>query len=241
MKKVYEFEVLREENVEVKEDKIEKGEAITITKTVKKEVPVKFFIKMPGRSLQNEASLYYSSEVSKALRKGLMSVTMLNKRYSDDGGIYSKEEQQEIEDLQKKLETLIKEKEILKDKKKKTTEDKKKLEEISEEMDKATPRLIEINQSQMELYKTTAEYYAQEQTMMYWVCFLSYNEDETPFFGDESFDKRVEEYDKLQDIEDEFYKDVAFKFVLLTSFWSRNQDATKEEYDEILKLSSGSA
>jgi hypothetical protein len=241
MKKVYEFEVLREENVEVKEDKIEKGEAITITKTVKKEVPVKFFIKTPGRSLQNEASLYYSSEVSKALRKGLMSVTMLNKRYSDDGGIYSKDEKARIDKLQKTLETLIKEKDEISKKKKNTSAEKKRLEAIDKELDDTTPELIDFNQAQIELYKTTAEYYAQEQTMMYWVCFLSCNEDETPFFGEESFDKRVAKYDEIQDLEDKFYKDVAFKFVLLTSFWSRNQDAAKEEYDEILRLSSGSA
>ena len=88
MKTIYEFAINKEGVVkETEESTNEAGQKVTITKDVTTQVPHKYFLKKPTRALFDEAELFYGVKLSEGVKAGLLTRTLLNKRYVDDGGI----------------------------------------------------------------------------------------------------------------------------------------------------------
>ena len=89
-KELYSFTVDEEVEVEKKTTKKDKktGEETTITKKVKEKVPVVVKIKRPSRRQLEEAELEYSVEMSRCVKKGILTKAMLAKKYSDTGGVF---------------------------------------------------------------------------------------------------------------------------------------------------------
>ena len=73
-KELYSFTVDEEVEVEKKTTKKDKktGEETTITKKVKEKVPVVVKIKRPSRRQLEEAELEYSVEMSRCVKKGIL-------------------------------------------------------------------------------------------------------------------------------------------------------------------------
>lgn len=238
-KKIYTF--VKNKTEEVEEEvvtKNEAGEEVITKKKVKKEVPYSFFIKKPSRSLSDEASLYYAKEVAVGLKQGLMSAAMVSKRYTDDGGTLSEKDKVEVEELRKKLEKLQEESLALEKSKNKDKEkEQKKVNEQIEEIGDKLTNLISYEQS---LFSNTAEYRARNKTVLYWIAFLSYQIDnegnETPFFGDGSFNERVEKYDEIAEGDDDFLIDIVDKFTNLITVWANNSSITEKDFDEFIKI-----
>ena len=65
----------------------DKGEKITTEKEVVKEIPTYFAIRKPTRKLFDEADLFYSVKLSEGIKAGLLTRTLLEKRFENDGGI----------------------------------------------------------------------------------------------------------------------------------------------------------
>ena len=82
-KELYSFTVDEEVEVEKKTTKKDKktGEETTITKKVKEKVPVVVKIKRPSRRELEEAELEYSVEMSRCVKKGILTKAMLAKKY----------------------------------------------------------------------------------------------------------------------------------------------------------------
>ena len=81
MKRIYEFTVNKEETV--KEETVQKkkdGTEVTTSKDVKKEVPHKFFLRRPTRSMTDEAELYYGVRLAEGIKAGLLTRALLEKR-----------------------------------------------------------------------------------------------------------------------------------------------------------------
>jgi hypothetical protein len=236
MKKIYEFKVSKIEQVdETKKQNID-GEEVEVTKKVEKSVEHKFFVKSPGRNLKDEAQLFYCAAVTKALKAGLMSVTMLSKRYSNDDGIYSEKEKSEIDKLQEDFKKTTDERIEINKSKKKTKDQKAREEELDKEISAIGDRIIDFSIKEQGLYANTAEVYAQNQTIMYWIAFLCQNSDETPYFGTGSFNERVDKYDEIEESDDDpFSKEVINKFTFVVAFWAQNPNATATEFDTALE------
>ena len=62
------------------------GEETTVTKKVKEKVPVQIKLKRPSRRELEDAELEYSVEMSRCVKKGILTKAMLHKKYSDTGG-----------------------------------------------------------------------------------------------------------------------------------------------------------
>ena len=179
MKRIYEFTVNKE--VEATEDTVEKkkdGIEVTTSKKVKKEVPHKFFLRRPTRAMTDEAELYYGVRLAEGIKAGLLNRALLEKRFENDGGTRSNEENEQYDKLVDKLQQFHKEQvKILQiDEKKRTTAQKKKLKDLEEEVKPVRKDLRDLQLVEDSLYEETAENRARNKVILWWVLHLAYEE-----------------------------------------------------------------
>jgi len=85
--------------------KDEQGNEVKVTKKVSEKSPIKVFLKKPSRRQIEEADLEYSVEMSRCIKKGILTKAMLVKKYSDTGGLMSETEAKTLyQNYQKLLE-----------------------------------------------------------------------------------------------------------------------------------------
>lgn len=239
MKTIYEFSVNKEAVVQEKEEKIsESGEKMTITRDVKKPVPHKYFIKKPTRALFDDAELFYGVKLSEGVKAGLLTRTLLNKRYVDDGGVLSdrtksaeNEAYKELFDSQDKLQRLnsVKEEE-------KTPDFEEQKNELVAKIDALKNSLTELEVQKESLFDNTAETRARNKVITWWILQLAYSEkngEMVPFFGEGGYDQKMDKYDQLFESEDEHLLKVANAFIYFISFWYVGRASSQEDFDKL--------
>lgn len=239
MKTIYEFSVNKEAVVQEKEEKInESGEKMTITRDVKKPVPHKYFIKKPTRALFDDAELFYGVKLSEGVKAGLLTRTLLNKRYVDDGGVLSdrtksaeNEAYKELFDSQEKLQRLnsIKEEE-------KTEDFEEQKNQLLSKIEALKGSLTELEVQKESLFDNTAETRARNKVITWWILQLAYSEkngEMVPFFGEGSYDQKMDKYDQVFESEDEHLLKVANAFIYFISFWYVGRASSQEDFDKL--------
>ena len=99
--------------------------------------------------------------------------------------------------------------------------------------------LTDIENSQSNIFDQTAENRARNKSILWWILFLSYKEEgekETPMFPGEDHNAKLAEYDKIEEVDDEFLMTVISKFSYYISFWYVSKANTPEEFKELLQL-----
>ena len=105
MKSIYSFTVEKTEQVEEKTKESRKNketgkeEEIEVSKKVEKKIPFEFLLKEPNRRQLEDADMEYSIEISRCVKKGILTKAMLAKKYSDSGGILTDKDAQRLVDL----------------------------------------------------------------------------------------------------------------------------------------------
>ena len=242
MKRIYEFTVNKEETV--KEASVEKkkdGTEVTTSKDVKKEVPHKFFLRRPTRSMTDEAELYYGVRLAEGIKAGLLTRALLEKRFENDGGTRSDDENQEYKKIIEKLQNFHREQSKLLDidLKKRTPAQKKRLKELDSEIKPTRRSLRDLQLVEDSLYEETAESRARNKVILWWMLHLAHVEEgekETDFFGKGSFEDRLERYDEIDEGEEFFEIVVARKFAYYVSFWFVGRPNTQKEFQEMIDL-----
>lgn len=241
MKKVYEFSLSKEVEVETQvETKNEAGEIVITKKKEKQNVPHKFFVARPTRSQSDAAGLYNSAMVSQSLKAGLLSVYSLDKKYREEG-VFTEEDNKQYKEL---YDVLIKSIEELQGINKtpeteRTEEQKKRWIEITEEMSQTRLKLKDYENLKSNLYTHSAEYRARNMTITWWVLNLSHKEEdgkEVPFFSGKTLDDKFKYYDELIEKEDSFIKTVIEKFMYVVSFWIVNGSDKPEDFAQLEKF-----
>ena len=233
------------DDFEIEKSVNDKGEETQVKKPVKKEVVKEFFIRKPNRILIDEAREFYSVEYSKAIKKGILPAALLEKRFNDDNGTLSEKQKKEFADsllqLKQKNEELqaiivIKEQD-------RTQEQKDKLQVLYAEVISLTDKIREAEEMQLNLFNQTAESYAKNKLIIWWLLNLSYNkDDDKPFFGTGDYEEKLKKYDELLEKEDLFFDKILKYFVSLVGFWfsySSDKDLTQKDFDLILKILDG--
>jgi len=246
-KELYSFTVDEEVEVEKKTTKKDKktGEETTITKKVKEKVPVVVKIKRPSRRELEEAELEYSIEMSKCIKKGILTKAMLAKKYSDTGGLFSEEEANKYQELYKQALDLQNEYIRLETATKKTEKQKKRFEKVKKEVALVRKDIVEMESTYSSLFDHTADVKAQNRLILWYVLHLTkiFNDEEDTFdfyFNGEDFDEKIEGYHKLEESEDEFYFTLINKVTTILAFWFFNQASSTEEFDKLIeKLEAG--
>ena len=242
MKRIYEFVVNKEE--EVTEDSVEKkkdGTEITTSKKVKKEIAHKFFLRRPTRAMTDEGELYYGVRLAEGIKAGLLTRALLEKRFDNDGGTRSDDENEEYKKIIDKLQGFHKEQsKILNiEEKKRTPIQKKRLKELDKEIKPTRRALRNLQLVEDSLYEETAESRARNKVILWWMLYLAYIEEkgkEIEFFGEGDLDAKLERYDAIDEGEDIFDIVVARKFAYYVSFWFVGRPTSQTEFQEMIDL-----
>jgi len=241
MKTMFEFDIYQEKEIEkVDVSTNEKGEEVKVTSKVKTTVPVKLGIKKPTRSLFDEAELFYGVRLSEGIKAGLLTRALLAKRFNNDGGVLSDEEQKEYNDLYLEFFNLQTEFQRLsiKEEALRTDEEKKQIQNVIEKMNLARERLQRYEMAQANLFEQTAENRARNKTIMWWVLQLSLIQgDDKKFkelFQDGTYEDKLKRYDEIEESEAGVEKIAIQKLLYLISFWYIGRAASQEEFEKLL-------
>ena len=245
---LYHFHVPIEvsEKIEIDPIKDEDGNEIQQFKTIKKEKPFKCAIKKPNRAIYEEGELFYSVEVSKYIQAGMLTKTLLAKRFANDGGTLTSHDQEHYAKLYSLLHT--KEQEIQRiqldtDNAKKRA---KRLQALIVEITSIRQQLVEFESTQSALFDQTAEHKARNRTILWWVLNLSYIKDKDdeagkevfkPLFEGEKLEDKLGSYDAIEEDEDcekggpkEHFGLALKKFAYFVAFWYSGQATDKEGF-----------
>lgn len=244
MKTMFEFDIYQEKEIEkVEVSTNEKGEEVKVTSKVKSTVPVKLGIKKPTRSLFDEAELFYGVRLSEGIKAGLLTRALLAKRFNNDGGVLSDEEQKEYNELYIEFFNLQNEfqKLSIKEESIRSDEEKENLKNVIEKMNDSRERLQKYEMAQANLFEQTAENRARNKTIMWWVLQLSLIEgDDKKFkelFEDGSYEDKLKRYDEIEESEFGIEKIAIQKLLYLISFWYIGRAASQDEFEKLLGMS----
>jgi hypothetical protein len=243
MKTMFEFDIYQEKEIEkVDVSTNEKGEEVKVTSKVKTAVPVKLAIKKPTRSLFDEAELFYGVKLSEGIKAGLLTRALLAKRFNNDGGVLSDEEQKEYNELYLEFFNLQSEfqKLSIKEESIRTEEEKANLKNIIEKMNDARDRLQKYEMAQANLFDQTAENRARNKTIMWWVLQLSLIQgDDKKFkelFNEGSYEEKLKKYDEIEESDSNLEKIALQKLLYLISFWYIGRAASQDEFEKLLGM-----
>jgi hypothetical protein len=241
-KELYSFSVEREVEKDITSTKNDKktGEKVTITKKVKQKEPLEIKLKKPSRRELEEAELEFSVEMSKCIKKGILTKAMLAKKYSDSGGLMSEEDAKTLVEDYKKIFDLQSEYSRLEIVQNKTPKQEARVAEISQELVEVRRRIVESESNYQSLFDHTADVKAQNRLILWYVVMLTYfreedDEDIKPYFGAGTFEDRLEEYYKKEESEDPLYFLIAKKAATILAFWFFNQASDKDSFDDLMK------
>lgn len=241
-KELYSFIVDKEVEKEVVSTKVDKKtkEEITVKKKVKEKVPVTIKIKRPSRRELEEAELEFSVEMSRCVKKGILTKAMLAKKYSDTGGLMSESDAGSLVDSYKKVFDLQNEYSRLEIVQNKTEKQTARVEAITKELAEVRRKIVEFESNYQSLFDHTADVKAQNRLILWYVINLTYIQEETdeeavPYFGDGDFEDRLEEYYTREESDDPVYFLIAKKAATILAFWFFNQASDKESFDTVMK------
>ena len=246
MKEIYSFSVEVEREVEETVSKKRKNkesgkmEEVSVTQNVKKEVPVRIIIKEPNRRQIEEADMEFSVEMSKCIKKGILTKAMLAKKYSDSGGLLTEEDAKQLTKLYASLGEMQTKYTRLSSKAKKSKKDEDKLNEMLGEMGQLRRDIVDMETTYSSLFNHTADNKAQNKVILWYLVNLSYyQEDEDdnikPFFTSEESEDKIDEYYDLDENGDEIFDLAKDKLTTFLSFWYFSSNATKEDFDSLNK------
>jgi hypothetical protein len=241
-KELYSFTVDKEVEKEVTSVKQNKktGEETKITKKVKEIAPISIKIKRPSRRDLEEAELEFSVEMSKCVKKGILTKAMLAKKYSDSGGLMSEDDAKSLVDAYKKIFDLQNEYSRLEIIQNKSDKQKERSEEIILSLSEVRRQIVEFESNYQSLFDHTSDVKAQNRLILWYVIMLTYIQEEAdeepiPYFGKGDFETKLEEYYKKEESDDSLYFLIAKKAATVLAFWFFNQASDKESFDGLMK------
>jgi hypothetical protein len=241
-KELYSFTIEEEKEVEKTSKRKNKktGEETTVTKKVKQKVPIQISIKRPSRRELEEAELEYSVEMSRCVKKGILTKAMLYKKYSDTGGVWTEDEAKdygvlyketfEIQNKYVRLETI----------EKKTDAQLKELDQLKTDLAEIRRKLVDAETSMESLFNHTADNKAQNRLLLWYTLMLTNIKADadgefSPYFKGDDFDEKIEDYYKKEDEASAFYSDVVKKVTTVLAFWFFNQASSPDEFNKLIE------
>lgn len=239
---IYQFTVNTEQDVEEEKTSKRKNketgemETVTTTKTVKKSVPSEIIIYQPSRRQVEDADMEYSIEMSKCIKRGILTKAMLAKKYSDTGGLVSDEDSEKLIRLYKELGETTNSLAKLQSKKTKTKKEKDKEEELTEIYATYRRQIVDLETNYQNLFNHTADTKAQNKAILWYMLNLSFikqNEDERPIFEGDTLEEKEDSYYELEESENEIFGLAKEKLMTFVSFWYFSQNPSQEDFQNL--------
>jgi hypothetical protein len=240
---IYKFTIDKKEKkkVEVERKNQKTGEIETILQNKTVKTPVEFVVKKPSRRIIDEAEAQYAIELSKNIKKGIVTKNMMVKKYADTGGTLTEEETKDmLRKLQKSNELANKIQMLHATDKEKN---KKEIDELEEELLELRKELVDIEMSMQGVYEHTADARAERSTLFWYTIQLSKkieDEKETNFFDGLIYEDQLEDLYNKDENGSELEQKALKKFMSIVSYWYYNNQAEEEEIDKFLSTTDGS-
>ena len=235
---IYKFTLTKTEKkkVEVERKNKETGEMETVLtpKTVK--TPIEFVIKKPSRRIIDEAEAQYAIELSKNIKRGIVTKDMMVKKYADTGGSLTEEE---VKDMLRKLQRsneIANEIQLLSATDKENN--KEKIEELEEELLSVRKELIDLEVAMQGVYEHTADARAERSMLLWYTIQLAKKieeGEEKDFFNGIIYEDQLEDLYEKDEGEDEIEKEALSNFMLVVSYWFYNNSADEKQIKEFLE------
>lgn len=241
-KKLYQFTLDKEVEKIVESTRKNKktGEETITKKKVKKKEPIEVQVKRPNRRELEEAELEYSIEMSKCIKKGILTKAMLGKKYSDTGGLFSEDDSDNYAEMYKNALDLQNEYIRLETVKKRTKAQETRFDKLKGEVAANRKEIIDFESNFQSLFDHTADVKAQNRVLLWYCLHLTYVYDEerdkfVQYFEGEDFEEKIQSYYDLEEADDSFYWDLIRKVTTVIAFWYFNQASSQDEFDELIK------
>tara|TARA_R110000868_G_scaffold342810_3_gene603712 strand:+ start:2295 stop:3026 length:732 start_codon:yes stop_codon:yes gene_type:complete len=235
---IYEFTLQKAEKRQVETQRKNKsGEQETILSNKMVNTPVRIVVQKPTRKMADEAEVYYSIQLSKAIKMGIVTKAMLTKKYADSGGALSEDESRELLRSLKKLNDLENEYKLIAATNKEG--EKEKSEKLEIEIISLRRDLQALESSLQSVYQHTADAKAERSTLMWYVVNLTKKENAdnqlVSFFDGLDFDEQLDDFYNKYESEKGFDFDVVTKISKIIGYWFYSQESSKEDLDKLLK------
>lgn len=239
---IYQFSIDKEVETVKKTERKKRGsdEKVITEKKVKEKVPVQVQVRRPNRRQLEEAEMEYSVEMSRCIKKGILTKAMLAKKYSDTGGAFSEDAATRYGELCGEIIDLQNEFTRLEVADKKSDKQKERLEEVKERIGQVRRDLVEIESGFQALFEHTADAKAQSKLLLWYTLFLTHVLDEeadefVPYFKGDTFEEKQEDFYAKEESADEFYYKLASKVSTVLAFWFFNQASTPEDFSDLME------
>ena len=241
-KELYSFDLDEEKEVEKTHTRKNKktGEETTVTKKVTEKVPIKIKLKRPSRRELEDAELEYSVEMSRCVKRGILTKAMLYKKYSDTGGVWSEDDAKDYGKLYKEIFDIQNDYARLETVEKKTVKQKEKLEKIKTQLAETRRKIVDAESAMHSLFDHTADIKAQNRLLLWYTLMLTHiqrEDDEEPvaYFNGEDFDQKLEDYYLKEDEPSDLYEAVVKKVTTILAFWFFNQASSPDEFNKLIE------
>ena len=239
---LYTFTIFEDKETTIEEERTDEtsGEKFTVKKKVAVKSPTRVIIRKPTRRQVEDADMEFSVEMSKCIKKGLMTKAMLSKKYSDNGGLMSEVESEKLVGLYQKVYDLQEEMTRLETDKEKSEEDETRAKTALAELTIARKEIIDTEANYRALFDHTADAKAQSRALLWYVinlCFIQKEneEKERPFFAGKDFEDKLVDFYAKEEENSAFYQELSKKISMFVAFWFFNQATTKEEFEKLEK------
>lgn len=241
LKEIYNFTIYEEKETPVETvSKDAEGNEVKVTKKEKVKTPIKVILKKPSRRQIEEADLEYSVEMSRCVKKGILTKAMLVKKYSDTGGLMSETEAKGLYEMYQRLMELQSEYTRNETMNKDEPSYKKKNDALVLEMAEVRDKIVKTEMAYQSLFDHTADMKAQNRLLLWYIINLTFIQREgedkpSPYFKGEDFEDKLEDYYAKEESEDFQYFEIANKISRIAAFWFYNQASSKQDFDALFE------
>lgn len=235
---IYKFTLTKEEKkkVEVERTNKETGETETVLQNKTVKTPIEFVVKKPTRRTIDEAEAQYAIELSKNIKKGIVTKNMLVKKYADTGGHLTEDEAKDmVRKLQRSNEIANKIQLLSATDKDKNEEE---IEKLETELLNLRQVLTDIEMSMQGVYEHTADARAERSMLLWYTIQLAKkieDGEEKEFFDGIIYEDQLEDlYDKDEN-GDKVDKEALSTLMLVVSYWFYNNGADEKDIKAFLE------
>lgn len=190
----------------------------------------------PNRKLRESGELFYSAEISKFAKAGVLPRAAWSTILSNSGGTISDQDREQygkllIDFRDKSLRTQqLMLKGIL------TGAEKSELKTISEDLEAIRTNIQSFETDQVNIFENTAEAKARNKSILWWVLNLAYEKNSDgsyqPIVSGDTYDQKIEAYDKIEeDDPDSLAMLILSKMVYYVTLWFIGRANKQEDFE----------
>ena len=246
MKELYSYEVEIKQTVlkTLKEEKRKKNKEtgkfekieVEVEKEVEEAEDYQFCVKAPNTRVRKEAEIFYSIKLNGYIQKGILTHRQVFNKYMDNGGILSKEEDEEsfhalleLAKIKQELEEIV----VTKEEGVKDGKTKELLTKQRELYDK----LYDMEQQKDAIFATSADSMAKNNLIEWWILNLTYYRkgEYKPFFGEGDYEEKYDLLCQMEDDEHELFNLAIPAAANVVTLWSTSGIDNFEDYKEAIE------